>query len=208
MEKHKGKEPSKEKFFQKWDEYAESILQDTKKNAPELLKLGTDQAGYFASKTGIKEYMYETTYSKVPDSLLGISKDPMKQKGYNEHPSFKTEVPVTVKHGEHTHFDAVKGRNVEMAKERAKRNWPDAEVVRRFSQKRFQNTKEAVEYGSIANKNQKQLLDAARQESLIQMEELKKAKDFQGWMDKATEAQFYREALEAAEGRHPLQLKK
>lgn len=71
----------------------------------------------------------------------------------------------------------------------------------------FKNTQDAVAFGATATRKQYKKLDAARTKALKSADEAKQAGDFQAWMDRATDAQFYREALEANKGTHPLQRK-
>jgi hypothetical protein len=65
-------------------------------------------------------------YKNVPDSLMGFSSNPIRQKGYGEHAyPHTTPVRVVWSDGEEL-LDEIAGMNTEHAVERAWRNWPDA----------------------------------------------------------------------------------
>jgi hypothetical protein len=69
-----------------------------------------------------------TPYSKAPNSLMGFSKDPYKQKGFTEY-KYKVEIPVkiTLPSGE-VFYDNMNGLNKSHALERARRNWDGSSV--------------------------------------------------------------------------------
>ena len=69
----------------------------------------------------------------------------------------------------------------------------------------FKNTQEAVDYGTKAKPHQINKLTKYYKKSLAKQEQFKTNKDYQSWMDEATRGQFYREALDASLGKHPLQ---
>lgn len=98
----------------------------------------TKQDGYTILPTGTAVSMgFEpadaktsaNAYSKAPDNLMGLRRSgPQKQ--YGEQKGYKRVVYVRVTHGNGmTHVDAMDGLNGPHAMERARRNWPDAEIT-------------------------------------------------------------------------------
>jgi hypothetical protein len=79
------------------------------------------------------------------------------------------------------------------------------EVTRYKLSDGFKNTQEAVDYGTKAKPHQVNKLTKYYKKSLAKQEQFKANKDYQSWMDEATRGQFYREALDASLGKHPLQ---
>lgn len=76
------------------------------------------------------KYRKDGPYKNVPDSLMGYAKDPLKQKGFGEHPSYKTIIKVKVKQPDGSfHIDEMDGKNVAHAMERARRNWEGATIT-------------------------------------------------------------------------------
>lgn len=70
----------------------------------------------------------EPPYSKAPDTLMGMAKEPGRQKGYGEH-KYKYELPVKVTFEDGNFFyDAIRGLNKSHAMERARRNWEGASI--------------------------------------------------------------------------------
>jgi hypothetical protein len=79
-------------------------------------------AGRFAIRPG--------AYSRVPDQLMGFSKDPSRQKGYGDQPGYKHAIVVRVSWPDGVSMlDGQRGMNREHALERARRNWEDATIT-------------------------------------------------------------------------------
>jgi hypothetical protein len=215
------KKPSIDEFYDRFDKHQKILMQNLRRQAPQTWEnLVLPTINRFSSKLGLgatdpRKLTMGTIekaekYATAPDSLMGISKNPMKQKGYGEHPGYKKQIEVVVDNPRtgDMWFDGMEGLNRPHAAERARRNWEGNNVRPVNSIKRFQNTQEAVAFGEKSSPRQRQLLGALRERAQMEAETAKKSMDYQKWMDLATDAQYYREALEAAEGKHPLQRKK
>ena len=124
-----NKVPTEKETLARWDKQIAKRATEMKKKHPEMYEMARG-ANYLARRGNLPEYHYKD----VPDSLMGISKNPMKQKGYGEHPGYKTNIDVEVMYPatkgfpENRWFDGMDGLNKKHALERARRNWPGAKV--------------------------------------------------------------------------------
>lgn len=213
------KKPTIDEFYDRFDKHQKILMQNVKRQAPNTWEqIVQPMMNRFEDKLGIAKESGRLTrgsiddaaYRNAPDSLLGITKDPAKQKGYGEHPGYKNKLEVMVENPRtgDIYFDGMDGMNRTHTLERARRNWTGDKVKAVNSIKRFANTQDAVAFGEKASHRQRKLLGAARERAIAEAEIAKKSMDYQKWMDLSTDAQYYREALEGAAGKHPLQRKK
>jgi N12 class adenine-specific DNA methylase len=111
-----------------------------------------------------------TGYEGVPDNLMGFGKQP---KGFTEtkYP-YELEVYYSYDKGVTWHDDAIKGMNPLHALERARRNWPDAQirtlpVDSKFALARLQDVKgQIVDKGVFLNTTEREVLEADREKAV------------------------------------------